>query len=79
MTLFSELKPLLKKSKSSLAVNLLGTMGNTANGDPASMTNADGEHRGTVILGHIQQLYKLTGEAKVRRLHRLHQMIDENN
>ena len=62
---FEELKPLLKKSSSNLANNLLGRGGNNQpeeNG-PHGVNNE--EKVDTSILSRIQRLYNLTGQAKV--------------
>ena len=64
LSVFAELKPLLKKSRSSLASNLLGGDRNpAAAGGPEGVNAA--EQRDTNILSRIQRLYNLTGEAKV--------------
>ncbi|KAL8559599.1 hypothetical protein ACOMHN_008310 [Nucella lapillus] len=77
VSIFAELKPLLKRSKSSLATNLLG--GETT---PVASPGPDGSHDApqpdTNILSRIQQLYNLTGEAKIGPAREYIQMLCEN-
>ena len=67
LSVFAELKPLLKKSKSRLAANLVGDGQNpAAAGGPEGVNAA--EQQDTNILSRIQRLYNLTAEAKVSML-----------
>ena len=67
LSVFAELKPLLKKSKSRLAANLVGGGQNpVAAGGPEGVNAA--EQQDTNILSRIQRLYNLTAEAKVSTL-----------
>ena len=64
LSVFAELKPLLKKSRSTMAANLVGGDRNPATaGGPEGVNGA--EQQDTNILSRIQRLYNLTGEAKV--------------
>ncbi|XP_076443122.1 DNA annealing helicase and endonuclease ZRANB3-like [Babylonia areolata] len=76
LSTFEELKPLLKRSKSSLAANLLGGDQNSASMGPEGVNS--GQQTDTNILSRIQRLYNLTGEAKVGPAREYIQMLCEN-
>lgn len=67
LTQFAELKPLLKKSNSSLATALMGREkpGATGHGNGGSTASSTGEQQEVGILARIQRLYMLAAEAKV--------------
>ncbi|KAK7505565.1 hypothetical protein BaRGS_00003310 [Batillaria attramentaria] len=78
LTQFAELKPMLKKSNTSLATALMGRENKTGSGNNAASSNSTGEQQEISILSRIQRLYKLAAEAKIGPAREYVQMLCEN-